>query len=58
MPWNFGEREGPVRSILSYITGEVPGETGSPGQENKIASRHKNAEIERVLMLIQEVIMM
>jgi len=35
MPWNFGEREGLVGSILSYLAGEVPGETGSPEQVNK-----------------------
>jgi len=32
MPWNFGEREGLVGSILSCLTGEVLGETGSPEQ--------------------------
>jgi len=36
MPWNFRERQGPVGSILSYIAGEVPSETGSPGQVNKL----------------------
>jgi len=28
--------EGLVGSILSYLAGEVPGETGSPGQANKL----------------------
>jgi len=40
MPWIFDEREGPVGSISSYNTGEVRGETSSPG---------------RVSMLMQEI---
>jgi len=36
MPWNFGEREGPVGSILSYLAEGVPGETGPSGQVKKL----------------------
>jgi len=36
MPWNFGELEGPVGSILSCLAGGVPGETGPSGQVNKL----------------------
>jgi len=36
MPWNFGEWEGLVGSILSCLAGEVPSEIGSPGQVNKL----------------------
>jgi len=32
MPWNFGEREGPVGSILPCLAGGVLGETGPLGQ--------------------------
>jgi len=55
MPWIFDEREGPVGSISSYNTGEVRGETSSPGQENKIASWHDHAEMKQVSMLMQEI---
>jgi len=55
MPWIFDERECPVGSILSYSTGEVLGETSSPGQDNKIASWHDHGEIERESMLMQEI---
>jgi len=51
-----GKREGLVGSISSYITGEVLGDTSSPGQVNKIASWHDYAKIERVSMLIQEIL--
>jgi len=50
MPWNFGEREGPVGSILPYFTGEVPGETGSPGQENKLQHSMTMLKFERMLV--------
>jgi len=33
MPFDLVIREGLVGSILSYITREVPGETGSLGQD-------------------------
>ena len=56
MPWRWGQREGLVGSILPYSTGEVLGETSSPGQVKKIASRHDHAKIERGLMLMQELL--
>jgi len=36
MPWNFGEREGLVGSILSCLAGGVPGETGPSEQVKKL----------------------
>ena len=36
MLWNFGEREGPVGSILSCLAEEVPSETGPSGQVKKL----------------------
>jgi len=54
MPLDLMIEEGLVGSILSCNTGEVLGETSSPGQVTKNASRHDNADIERVLVPIQE----
>jgi len=40
MPLDLVIGEGSVGSILSYFTREVPGETGSLGQ-NQIEARHR-----------------
>jgi len=39
MLWNFGEGEGLVGSILSYLAGGVPGETGPLGQLIKLRDK-------------------